>query len=144
MPSLTLREYNPTTGEVVGPVDSMSLGRVSAGTHSPVKVYDVAFVGVNRVSSLKVGLVDASGISVPGKFGVWNGDKFDAQKAAGPLTEHFPGLNLTMSANDPNNVEVGMRADDLSNFICIDVEMGVGDYGVVGAVYKFFFDYEPA
>lgn len=156
MPSVTAREYNPSTGAFVGNISSLSYGRFVAGTHSPVKVIDYAFTGVDSITNLKVGLIDSGGLEVNpdpqdiwadgssgnGRFGIMHDSSFDLVKAAGPLTRHFAGLNSGASPGDSFNVKVSMRSTTVSQFIYLDIELGASDLGKGSGVYKIFFDFE--
>ena len=127
MPSITTREYNPSTGEFVSSISSLSFGQIVVGTRSPVKVIDFAFSGVNSVSNIKVGLLNSGGITVNdsptdigddgsagnGKFGIMHSTNFDLSIAQGPLTRFFAGLNESGSAADPNNVLIENREDTI-------------------------------
>lgn len=155
MPSVTIREYNPTTGALIGNITSLSFGRIVAGSTSPVKVIDFAFTGVSSVSNVKVGLLSAGGLSVNpapegvtsdgsssnGKFGIEHSSSFDLVRAKGPLTRHFAGINTSGTAADPNNVTVGARDETTSQFTYLDVELGSNDLGNGGGTYKVFFDF---
>ena len=155
MPSITTREYNPTTGAFIGNVSSLPFGRIPVGSHSEVKVFDFAFTGVATVSNVKVGLIDSgsvvanaspSGISADrsssnGKLGIMHSAAFDLSLAAGPLTRHFAGTNPTASPGSNRNVAIGERSTTVSEFVYMDVELGSNDLGVDAAVYKVFFDF---
>ena len=156
MPSVTVREYNPCTGAFVGNLSQLSFGGITAGTTSAVKVVDFAFVGVSTVSSVKVGLTSAAGITVNGspqnitsdatasngRFGIQHSTDFDTVTAGGPLTRHFAGLNATGSAADSFNVEVGTRNPTTSQFVYIDIELPGNFVGAGAGAYKIFFDFE--
>ena len=43
MPSITVREYNPESGALLGNVSSLKFGKIPAGTRTNVKVIDIAF-----------------------------------------------------------------------------------------------------
>jgi hypothetical protein len=157
MPSITTREYNPSTGEFVGNISSLSFGRIVVGTHSPVKVIDFAFVGVTKVSNIKLGLINSGGISVNdtpgqthdpdgsveyGKFGVMHTTNFELSVAAGPLTRHYDTPVSGGLASDPNNILISTRSDTVSQFIYLDLQLGNNDLGAKAGVYKIFFDFE--
>lgn len=156
MPSVTIREFNPTTGALMGNISALSFGRVSTGRHSPVKVIDYVFTGVSSVENVKVGLVDAGGLTVNespenigsdgsasnGRFGIEHGSSFDSVTAAGPLTRHFAGENTTGAGGDPFNVRIGTRNDTTSQYVYIDIELAAGDSGKIGGSFKVFFDFE--
>ena len=154
MPTLTCREYNPTTGSFVGNVTSLSFGNTNVGSHTPVKIVDFAFTGVTSVSDVKLGLLDSGGLSVNdspedigtdgssanGSFGIMHSSSFDLQTAAGPLTRHFAGLS-TGGAGDSNNVEIGTRGVAVTQFVYLDLELGASDLGDGSALMKVYLDF---
>ena len=157
MPSIVTREYNPTTGEFVGNISSLSLGRIIVGTSSPVKVIDFAFIGVNSVSNIKLGLMNSGGIVVnhdpgqtpqsdgsvlTGKFGLEHTTNFDLAKAASPLQRFYLAVNGTGGASDAYNIDVENRSDTVSQFVYISLVLDNNDLGATAAVYKVFFDFE--
>lgn len=157
MPSITTREYNPSTGELIGNISSLSFGRIVVGTHSPVKVIDFAFVGMSLVSNIKLGLINSGGISVnntpgqthnsdgsveQGKFGIRHTVNFDLSVASGPLTRHYDTPVSSGLASDPNNILIGIRTDTVSQFVYLDLNLDNTDLGSSAGVYKIFFDFE--
>ena len=46
MPSITVREYHPESGALLSNITTLKFSRVSSGTHTRVKVIDVAFDNV--------------------------------------------------------------------------------------------------
>lgn len=156
MPSVTIREYNPTTGALIGNISALSFGRVSAGTTSPIKVIDFAFTGVSEVRNVKLGLTSSGGLSVNdgpigissdgssenGYFGIEHSSSFSSPTAEGPLTRHFQGINETDTAGDSNNVEIGKRSSAISQFVYLDIEIQSNDLGTSGGTYKIYFDFE--
>ena len=155
MPSVTIREYNPTTGALIGNVSSLSYGRIVSGSHSSVKVLDFAFTGVSSVSNVKLALLSSGGVtantapegitsdgsSSNGKFGIEHSSAFDLTKTSGPLIRHFSGINSTESAADTHNVEIGTRNSTTSQFIYIDMEVGSSALGSGAGSYRVFFDF---
>jgi hypothetical protein len=156
MPSVTVREYNPVTGAFVGNVSALSLGRIVVGTHSPVKVVDFAFTGVDSVSNVKLGLLHAGGLVVNsepnpsqetdgstldgGKFGIEHSVAFNPSLAAA-VQHHFAGLNTTQLASDQRNVAIGTRNATTSQFAYLDIELGGNERGTAAGQYKIFFDF---
>jgi hypothetical protein len=155
MASVTIREYNASTGALIGNVSNLSFGRLVAGSHSPVKVIDFVFTGVSSVSNVKLGLLATGGISVNpspeglaadgsasnGRFGIEHSLSFDLSKAAGPATRHFAGVNTSESAADQNNVFIGTRDDVTSQFVYLDIEPATTNLGAGAGTYKVFFDF---
>ena len=156
MPSVTTREYNPTTGAFVGNISSLSFGRTIVGTHTPVKVIDFAFSGVSTVSNVKIGLLDSGGLEVNpdpqgisadgsasnGYFGLMHSSTFNVNTAVSALTRHFAGLNLGGTAADTKNVIIGSKSSTVSQFVYMDIEIGANDLGTMAGLYKVFFDFE--
>lgn len=155
MPTLTVREYNPANGDFIGNISSLSFGRITAGTHAPVKVIDLAFTGVTEVSGVKLGLMSSGGLPVNddprdiredgsaanGFFGVMHTQTFDPMIAAVPMTRHFAGLN-TDGTGDGKNVEVGTKNNTTSQFVYLDLEMPSDFIGSGAGLYKVFFNFE--
>ena len=155
MPVLTIREYNPDSGALLGNVSVLNFGRITAGTKSSVKVIDIAFTEADNIGNIKLGLISSGGLTVNsnptdisadgsagnGHFGVEYSSVFDSSKAAGPLSRHFAGLNSTVTASDSNNVSIPNRSSTLSDYIYIDIEVDASSTGAGNGAYKIFFDY---
>ena len=155
MSTTTIREYNPASGALIGTVSTMSFGKVSAGAHSRVRVFDIAFGDANTVSNLSIGLISNAEIvvnpnpgsinpdqsSVNGHFGITSSQSFDPTISSQALTSHFAGLNSTGTAADPNNVLVGMKSSTISYYIYLDVEVASESITAGNGAYKLFFDY---
>ena len=155
MPSITTREYNPTTGALIGNVSSLNFGKVVAGSHTGVKVIDFAFSGVTLVSNIKIGITSstldvndnpegfqADGSASNGRFGVMHTDAFDKSLSSSTLGRHFAGRNDTSLSPHEDNVLIGNRTDIVSQFVYLDMEIGANDLGVASGAYKIFFDFE--
>ena len=150
MPSLTVRSYHPESGALLGNISTLDFGIVTLGTHSSVKVIDIAFDDTTVVGNLKVGLISSGGITVSSSgskhFGIgWSAD-FNATMASGPISDgtnamHFSGTNATGTASDSNNIAVPMRSNTLSDYIYLDIELGSTNLAAGNGAYKIFFDY---
>lgn len=155
MPNIIVREYNPESGILLGNITTLKFGKVISGSHSRVKVIDIAFEGVRSVSNIRLGIISNSGIAVNtdpqnllpdgtasnGNFGIEHSGAFEQNKTKNPLSRHFAGLNGTASSSDRNNVLVGQRNDNISNYIYLDVRISAGSIGKSNGAYKIFFDY---
>ena len=152
--SITVREYHPDSGALLGNISTIKFGRVAAGTTSQVKVIDIAFSEVTQVGNIKLGLtsagvtvnanptdIAADGSAGNGHFGIESSAEFDATKAAQPLSRHFAGLNSTVTAGSSNNVSIPNRSTTISNYIYLDIEMDTSTIGSANGAYKVFFDY---
>ena len=155
MPSITVREFHPESGALLGNISTLKFGKITSGTTSRVKVIDIAFSELSAVDNLKIGLISSGGLAInsnptdiasdgsssTGNFGIEDTSAFDSVKAASPLTRHFAGLNSTITASDSNNVSVGKRNATVSNYIYLDIEIGSSDVDAGNGSYKVFFDY---
>lgn len=155
MPNISIRQYNPSSGALLGNINVLSFGRITAGTTSQVSVFDIAFTDITVVSNIKLGLISSGGLTVnssptdiaadgssaSGHFGIEYSSVFDSSKAASPLSRHFAGLNTTITALDSNNVSIPNRSNTISDYIYIDIEVDASNVGAGNGSYKIFFDY---
>jgi hypothetical protein len=155
MPNLTIREYHPETGALLGNISTLNFGRLTDGTTSVVKVIDIAFTEVSNVGNIKLGLISSGGLTVNsnptdiasdgtasnGHFGIESSSSFDASKSAVPLSRHFAGLNGSVKSSNSNNVSIGNRTSTISDYIYLDIEIGGTSIGAGNGAYKVFFDY---
>ena len=155
MPSVTTREFNPTTGALTGNISSLNFGKVLAGSHTAVKVIDFAFTGVTNVSNIKLGIVSSTldvnntpadiqrdGSSSNGRFGAMHTESFDKSLSLATLGRHIAGLNTTGLSSHHYNLLVGNKSNTVSQFVYLDIEIGANDLGVASGCYKVFFDFE--
>ena len=145
MPSISVREYHPESGALLGNVSVLDFGKITSGTHSRVKVLDIAFQDASSVGNIKLGVISNGGISVTsgdeGHFGIVTSSAFSASVAASPLTTHFSGLNSTGLASDSNNYNIGNKSSTVSDFIYLDIEISSTVLESGNGAYKVFFDY---
>ena len=155
MPNITVREYHPESGALLGNISTLTFGRITAGTTSKVKVLDIAFTDLTNVGNIKLGLISAGGLTVnsnpsdiasdgsagTGHFGIESSSVFDSTKASEALSRHFAGLNTDATAGNSNNVSVGNRSSTISDYIYIDIEIDAATEGGINGAYKVFFDY---
>jgi hypothetical protein len=155
MPSLTIREYHPESGALLGNLSVLNFGRITAGTTSAVKVIDIAFTEVTQVGNIKLGLISSGGLTVNsnptdiasdgsagnGQFGMESSASFEASKASSPLARHFAGLNTTSTSSNTNNVSVDNRSSTISDYIYLDIEIDASSTDSTNGAYKVFFDY---
>ena len=152
---MTTREYNPTTGALIGNVSSLNFGKIIAGSHTSVKVVDFVFSGVTNVTNIKLGItsstldvntspsdLQADGSYSNGRFGAMHTDSFDRTLASSALGRHIAGLNDTGLSTHAYNLLIGNRTTVVSQFVYLDIELGANDLGVAAGAYKVFFDFE--
>lgn len=144
-PTITIREYHPESGALLGNITTLDFGKVTAGTHSRVKVIDIAFEGATSVGNIKLGIISAGGLTVASSsvehFGITSSSTFNSSLASEPISDHFEGVNGTGLSSDSNNIAVGSRSSVLSNYIYLDVEVSSTNLQAVNGSYKIFFDY---
>ena len=145
MPSLTVREYHPESGALFGNISVLDFGKITLGTHSRVKVLDIAFSDVSEVGNVKLGLISSGGVTVKsgniGRFGIMSSTEFNSTISSTPVTIHFDGINSTGTASDANNIVIGNRDTTLSNYFYLDIEIGSTNLSAGNGAYKIFFDY---
>lgn len=155
MARIQVREYHPESGALLDNVSTLQFSKVSSGTHSRVKVIDVAFTDVTVVGSIKLGLIANGGLVVNvsptdlaadgsagnGNFGIESSSVFDETTASAPLSRHFAGSNSDITAANTNNVDIGNRSDTVSDYVYLDVEVGAASSSGVNGAYKVFFDF---
>ena len=155
MASITLRQYNPDSGALLGNVSVLNFGRVTSGTNSNVIVFDIAFTEVTNVGNIKLGLISSGGLTVNaspidigtdgsagnGYFGIEHTASFNGTKASGPLSRYFAGINSTVTSADSSNVSIGNRSDTLSEYIYINITVDSSSVGAGNGAYKIFFDF---
>ena len=156
MANITIREYHPESGALLGNISVLQFGKTRAGTHSRVKVIDILFGDVSTVTNLKLGIISngnlvvnedpgdqaSDGTTSNGHFGIENTASFDSSKANSSLVRHFSGLNTTVTSTDPNNANINMRSATVSNYIYLDIELSATDTTTSGnGAYKIFFDF---
>jgi len=155
MPGLSIREYHPESGALLGNISTLNFGRITAGTTSAVKVIDIAFSGLTQVGNIKLGLISSGGLTVNsnpidiasdgsagnGQFGIESSATFDASKASSSLTRHFAGSNTTSTAASTSNVSVDNRSTTISDYIYLDIEVDALSTDTTNGAYKVFFDY---
>ena len=138
------REYNTSTGVLLGTITNFDFGNVSIGEFGSVRVFDIVVPGVSQISNVKLTItaspnivvnpgpidIGVDGSAANGNFGIETSDNFIPKNT---LTRFFAGLNLP--------VTVGTRTGNLSRFIYLDIKMAMSATGVGTATYKVSFDY---
>jgi len=145
--SITIREYHPVSGALLGNMSIMDFGKLTAGTHGRVKVIDIAFDEVTNVGNLKIGLISTGGITPfsggTGHFGIISSASFDSTLASQAIAppNYFLGVNTTNTASDVNNVAIPMRTSTISNYIYLDIEIGSTNLAAGNGSFKLFYDW---
>ena len=138
------REYNPSTGNLIGTISSFRFGNINIGEFGSVKVFDVYVPSVSYISNVKLEIVSspqivvndapidirADGSAGNGNFGIEMAENFVGRET---LTRFFAGLNA--------KVTVGTRGDNVSKFIFLNIRMLMSSAGAGTVTYKVYFDY---
>lgn len=144
MPTVTTREYNPTSGRLIGNVSELDWGNVPLGSASGVKVVDMSVEDVDAISNVRVQIIasdlvpvnpsptdiQADGSAGNGNFGAMHGTEFVARST---LTRFFAGLLAP--------VTVGTRSSKVSEYVYMNVKMNVSAAGAGTVSYQWLFDY---
>jgi hypothetical protein len=159
-PSVVVREYNSQTGAFVGNVTALNFGNVPVGSHSAVKVIDLAFLNVSSVSNLRIALLSTGNLiatdspsplvdcnpvthaAPDGYFGIESSPSFFVNPGC---IWHFRDVYDSTPApgEQTNAVSVGMRDEGnvISDYVYLDVHLKNSDLGAQGGGYRIFFDF---
>jgi len=138
------REYNPSTGNLIGTVTSFDFGNINIGEFSGVKVFDVYVPSVSYISNVEIEIIQSPNITVNaspvdihadgtagnGNFGIELASNFVSRNT---LTRYFAGLS--------QRVTVGTRGDNTSKFMFLNARMAMSSAGAGTVTYKVYFDY---
>ena len=142
--SAVIREYNQSTGNLLGTVNNFDYGNVNIGEFCTVRVFDICVPNVSYISNVTLQItsspkivvnaapvdIGADGSAGNGNFGIETSESFVARNT---LTRFFAGLNMP--------VTIGVRSDSVSKFIYLNVRMALDSADSGTAVYKVSFDY---
>jgi hypothetical protein len=140
---VTVREYNPTTGNLIGNTNSLKFGNINVGEVSPVRVVDMTVSGASFMSNVRLAITSADLVPVNdspidigsdnsagnGNFGVESSTTFLSRNT---LSRFFPGVN--------GEVTIGTRSASVSKYTYLNVRMDTSSTGSGKVVYKWFFD----
>lgn len=144
MATASTREYNPSTGNLIGNVNSLQFGNVVIGKSSAVKVIDLIVADVTYISNVTLEIVSsdlvtvnasptdigADGSAGNGNFGVEYSSEFLPRRT---ITRFFAGIE------DP--VTVGTRAGNISNYVYLNIKMNSDSTGAGAVTYRWQFDF---
>jgi hypothetical protein len=144
MPTAVTRQYNPTSGKLIGNISEVAFGHVPLGRVSGVKAIDLSVEGVDAISNVRIQVtasdivpvndsptdIGADGSAGNGNFGCEHSSDFLPRST---LTRYFAGIE------DP--VTVGTRASKLSQHVYLNVKMNATGVGDGSVTYQWLFDY---
>lgn len=142
--SIVIREYNPTTGSLIGVVSNFNFGNINLGIFSSVRVFDVYVPDVSAISNVSLSItsspkiivndspidIGADGSAGNGNFGIETSSAFVSRNT---LTRFFAGLNQP--------VTVGTRLSNVSKFIYLNARMAMDSADSGTATYSVSLDY---
>lgn len=138
------REYNPSTGALIGTITGFDFGNINIGEFSGVKVYDIYVPSVSYITNVTVEIITSPQIvvnSAPvdissdgsagnGNFGIEHSEDFVSRNT---LSRFFAGLSQP--------VTVSTRGNNISKFIYLNARMSMDNAGSGTVTYKANFDY---
>lgn len=141
--TMHVREYNPTTGRLVGNVSSINFGNVNIGEFSAVKVLDIVVSDATLISNVSIEIRNSSTVAVNaspvgiaadgsasnGNFGVETSNSFVPRNT---LSRFFAG--------EGQPVSVGTRNSNTSKFIYLNAKMALSTPKSGTVTYRFYFD----
>jgi len=144
MPTVVTREYNPTSGRLIGNVSELDWGNIPLGKASGVKVVDMSVEDVDAISNVKIQVIASDKVPVNdsptdiqtdgsagnGNFGAMHNAEFVARST---LTRFFAGVLVP--------VTVGGRSSKVSEYVYLNVKMNVSTVGAGTVTYQWLFDY---
>jgi len=139
-----IREYNPSTGNLLGTINDFDYGNINIGEFCSVRVFDIYVPEVSYISNVTLQItsspkivvnaapidIGADGSAGNGNFGIETSTTFVSRNT---LTRFFAGLSAP--------VTVGTRLGNVSKFIYLNVRMALDAADSGSAVYKVSFDY---
>jgi len=144
MATATTREYNPSTGNLVGNVNSLQFGNVVIGKASAVKVIDLVVPDVTYISNVTLEIISsdlvtvnasptdigADGSAGNGNFGIEYGSDFLPRRTL---------IRFSAGIDDP--VTVGTRSGNISNYVYLNIKMNSDSTGKGTVTYRWQFDF---
>ena len=125
-PSIIIREYSATTGELINSDKSFSFGNIFSGEISEIYVFDFVITSVSNISDFYLSLVGSNGVNISsslanienniadiGNFGIENSSSFEVKS---DLSSYFSDLNTPIS--------IPLRDTNITNFIYLNLSPG--------------------
>jgi hypothetical protein len=143
MATAITREYNPSTGKVVGNISELKFGHVPIGKSSAVKVIDLVVEGVTSISNVNLQVVSSSSVPVNDSP---TGIVSDGSASNGNLgiehdSDFIPRRTLSrFFAGESSPVAVGSRSGNVSEYVFLNVKMNATSTGSGKISYQWIFD----
>ena len=143
MATVITREYNPTTGRLIGTIGDLAFGHVPIGRVSPVKVIDLAVSSVDSISNVRLQITTSDSVTVndsPSDIGS-DGSAGNGNFGIEHETDFIPRNTLTrFFAGESTPVTVGTRSSTVSQYVHLNVKMNAPSVGAGSATYQWIFD----
>jgi len=144
MPTATTRQYNPTTGKLIGNIAELEFGHVPLGRVSGVKVIDLSVDDVDAISNVQLQITATDTVPINdsptdiGSDGSAGNGNFGCEHSADFLSR---GTLSRFFAGEDDPVTVGTRASKLSQFVYLNIKMNAVSTGSGSVTYQWLFDY---
>ena len=143
MTTAITREYNPSTGKIIGNISELKFGSVPMGKSTPVKVIDLFVDGADSISNVRLQVVSSDTIPVNdaptdvtadgsagnGNLGIQHNSEFVPRSS---LSRFFAGQEAP--------VTVGTRSLTVSEYVFLNARMNVLSPGNGKISYQWIFD----
>jgi len=142
-PTLTFRRYD-INGIFIEKFNSLFLGNMQPGVKSAITVINVLAEGLSSMSNLKIGIIE-NGVA---NADVNNTVLYGVTETINPSfipVKYFAGVNTDSTADNINNVEVGMKTIGKaieSKYLYLQINVPAKYMSRGWLVFRLFFDYE--
>jgi hypothetical protein len=126
LPSVTIREYDKTTGKFVKSGAFFDSGTIVLGNTGDTKVFDFLINGSNQISDLSISIAYADNVEIApgdavisnnlsdrGNFGIETESSFVANKT---ISHYFSGIDKP--------VDVPFRSIGVSDYVYVNIQAG--------------------
>lgn len=143
MATAITREYNPSTGRIIGNISELNFGHVPMGSSSAVKVVDLAVEDVTAISNVRLQVVSSDNVPVNDSPSDISSDGSAGNGNVG--IEHdsdfIPRRSLSrFFAGESAPVTVGSRSSAVSEYVYLNVKMNATSTGAGKISYQWIFD----
>ena len=140
-PVLYFNKYD-SDGNFSETFNSLFMGNMQPGKKSSTTIINMRISGASSISDIKLGIIEADiGGDVDDIVMYGVSDVIDPDFV---VEDYFPGINESQTADDANNITIGLQTDELMEskyvYLAIDVPKRYTGRGYL--VFKWFFNYE--
>ncbi len=143
MATAITREYNSSTGKVIGNISELQFGHVPIGKTSAVKVLDLFVDGVASISNVQLQVTSSDNVPVndsPSGIGS-DGSAENGNVGIEHDADFMPRRSLSkFFAGEDAPVTVGSRSDRVSEYVYLNLKMNATNTGDGRICYQWIFD----